>query len=113
MKGLMGVRDGDTFRIQQTIDEDGTVRLALSGELDLATSPAVEWHLSRLRARGEHVRLDLSKLEFIDARGVRSVTAGVGEAGDPWQLEIDPNIPPRVSRLFALIGLDVSRPKAA
>jgi anti-sigma B factor antagonist len=57
------------FESEQTED---AVRIALSGELDVATAPTVEERLTALEA-GElppHVILDLRGLRFLDSTGL-------------------------------------------
>ena len=56
----------------ETEERDGAVRIALSGELDVATARSVEERLTALEA-GElpaHVILDLRGLRFIDSTGL-------------------------------------------
>ena len=52
----------------------GRSRVALSGELDLATAEELVEVLERLRARGERrVVLDLADLEFCDVCGLDAI----------------------------------------
>jgi anti-anti-sigma factor len=86
---------------------DQWLRLSLSGELDRASMPALEDRLTRLRAARSPVRLDLSRLEFIDSSGIRLLIQTIGEArGKHWELEIEPELTPQVMRLFRLVHLD-------
>jgi anti-sigma B factor antagonist len=59
------------LKISSTV-EDGTVSLALEGELDLAGAPDMEASLVAVE-REEPTRLviDLSRLQFIDSTGLR------------------------------------------
>jgi len=58
------------LRIEVLPDRE-TVFLALLGELDLATAPAVEDEIRELRARGfDRVVIDLRSLAFMDSTGV-------------------------------------------
>lgn len=86
---------------------DGWLRLSLSGELDRAAAPALENRLAPLRVRRTRVRLDLSKLDFIDSSGIHLLVQTIGEARlKHWEVEIDPNLSPPVARLFKLVHLD-------
>ena len=85
----------------------GSLRLGLTGELDLASAPKLEDRLALLRATKSAVRLDLSKLEFIDSTGIYLLIKTVGEArikGWPFQIEAD--VRPQVMRLFRLVHLE-------
>lgn len=86
---------------------NGRLRLSLTGELDLATTPALEDRLARLRARKSPVRLDLSDLDFIDSAGLHLLIRTVGDARiKRWQLRIEPDVAPQVLHLFRLVHLD-------
>ena len=55
---------------------DGTHTIALSGELDVATSPKLEAELLRVEATdAESIVLDLSGLDFIGSTGVSVIVA--------------------------------------
>lgn len=94
------------FRMVEAVDAEGVLRLTLLGELDIAVVDQLTLQLEQLRLDGEKVRVDLSRLEFIDARGFAalmcSVSAGRSEGGD--LVEIDPNVSNAVGRLFDLLG---------
>ena len=88
-------------------DEEGRVRLSLAGELDRGSMPLLEDRLTRLRAKKRAVRLDLSKLEFIDSTGLRLLIRAVGDARtDGWQLQIEEALSPTVRRLFKLVHFE-------
>jgi hypothetical protein len=76
---------------------DGYVRLSLTGELDMMSTPVLDHRLASLRAARSPVRLDLSKLEFIDSTGLHL---------KGWQLHIDPEVSPPVRSAFRLVRLD-------
>ena len=85
----------------------GSLRLSLSGELDLASAPKLKGRLARLRAKKSPVRLDLSKLEYIDSTGVHLLIQTVGEARiKGWPFQIEPDVRPQVMRLFKLVHLE-------
>jgi anti-anti-sigma factor len=59
-------------RFDVAVDEDdGTVVLRLSGELDLVSEPILEAALER--AKGKRVRIDLAELAFMDSTGLRAL----------------------------------------
>jgi anti-anti-sigma factor len=62
-------RDFSRFSCRR-FDTVGTVRLAVPGELDMATVPELEGTLRHARADAWRVVLDLRELEFIDSSGV-------------------------------------------
>ena len=73
----------------------------------MATAPMLEERLTNLGAVGSPVRLDLSKLVFIDSTGVNLLVRMVGEAlVTRWQLQIEPDLAPQVKRVITLMGLD-------
>lgn len=94
------------LRIEESY-EHGVVRLGLTGELDLASSDQLLTRLSQLLGSGARVRIDLSRLEFIDSRGIyallRAIALG-GEAGDE-RLEIDREVTGTVREVFELTGI--------
>jgi anti-anti-sigma factor len=96
----------DTFEIHESRKERW-LRLSLTGELDRATAPQLESRLAGLRVRRSPVRLDLSKLQFIDSAGIHLLIQTIGEARiKHWELEIEPELTPQVLRVFRLVHLD-------
>jgi len=94
------------FTIQES-QVDGCVRLSLTGELDMLSAPVLEDRLSRFRAFKSPVRLDLSRLEFIDSTGLHMLVRTVGDARiKKWPLQIEPDISPQVRSAFRLAQLD-------
>jgi anti-sigma B factor antagonist len=55
----------------EVAEDDATVVLRLSGELDLVSEPILEAALER--AKGRAVRVDLSDLAFMDSTGLRTL----------------------------------------
>ena len=93
-----------TFEIRESHAGDA-VRLSLTDELDIATTPVLEERLTRLRA--SPVRLDLSKLEFIDSTGLHLLVRMVGEARmKRWRLQVEPDVAPQVMHLLKLMHLE-------
>jgi anti-anti-sigma factor len=58
-------------------EQDGTLVLRLSGELDLVTEPLLGEALAR--ADGRRVRIDLSGLAFMDSTGLRALLSASRE----------------------------------
>jgi anti-sigma B factor antagonist len=84
----------------------GTIRLALSGELDIAGGRALEARLDELRRtyRGRLV-VDLSALTFVSSTGIAVLVHAHRYAEhDGWLLELRHG-PPDVRRVFEICGL--------
>jgi len=97
---------GPSFEIRESVDADGVVRIALLGELDIAVADGVEERLREQRDDGDHVRLDLSQLEFIDSSGVRAIVLGLRDARRAGrELEVDRRISPSVTRMIGIMGI--------
>ena len=93
------------------LEEDDRRTLVLTGEMDLATAPALEGAVIRLCKEGiERLVIDMSELEFIDASGLHAVFAArdtCKECGCEFCI-----VPGRkqLHRLFTISGLDASLP---
>lgn len=93
----------DEFRMEQSIEPDGVVRLALCGELDLAVIERLRNRLEQLRVARAPVRLDLSQLEFMDSSGLGVILDALSQAQrEGWTLELGRELTPPVDRLFQL-----------
>jgi anti-anti-sigma factor len=93
------------FEMHQEYDTDGVVRLSLIGELDLAATQRLQPRLRDLKMERAAVRLDLSRLEFADSTGLRTLIKGAEDAQrDGWQLEVERNVTPQVGRVIELVG---------
>jgi anti-sigma B factor antagonist len=76
-----------------------------TGELDLATAPALERVLLDGRVTGDVVVLDLADLEFLDSTGLRVIVRAAEAARrDGWELRLRP-ARPEVQRIFDLTGI--------
>lgn len=102
--GPPGPTDG-SFRVEVRPERD-VVRVAPVGELDVATTPALEHQLHELRRSGfERVLLDLRGLTFIDSTGIRAILAAsrVAETdGRSFSLVLGP---PATTRALEISGL--------
>jgi anti-anti-sigma factor len=83
------------FRLLESEAQDGVVLLSLVGELDLAVADQLLGRLQSLVGDGSQVRLDLSRLEFIDSRGlyalIRCVMFAREADGQPVEVSRDLN----------------------
>ncbi len=109
MTQSLRVQAGEILEIEQAVDPDGSLRLILVGELDQASASGLSRRLERLRSSGEPVRLDLSRLEFIDSGGVRVILVSVRDARSEGRaLEVDRQLSWQVKRVFDTLGLDAA-----
>jgi len=86
---------------------DGATRLAIAGELDLATAPALHDAVAGLLAAGEPLNLviDLADVSFLDSSGLGAllqVRAEVLAAGGRLTLA---GVAPGPRRVIAIAGL--------
>ena len=94
------------FDIEES-STDGVVRLSLTGELDRWSAPILEDRLSSMRAKRSPVRLNLSRLQFIDSTGIRILIQSVGDARmKGWEFHIESDLAPQVESVFRLVRLD-------
>ncbi|HUA03642.1 MAG TPA: STAS domain-containing protein [Solirubrobacteraceae bacterium] len=101
------VEPSSSFRMDEQFDDDGALRLVLYGELDLAVAAALRERLEVLKSHGEHVRVDLARLGFMDSSGLRELIVAIGDARrDGWQFEIDRPVSTPVRRVIDLAGVD-------
>lgn len=93
------------FRVDVRREEGGTV-IALSGELDLASSPDLEEKLDEVFGSDvELVVLDLRELEFMDSTGLSVlIRAHQTAEGAERRLYLVKG-PPQVQRLLTLTGV--------
>lgn len=102
----MGSEACPSFEIQESHEADGSLRVSLTGELDLAVADRLTTRLGSLKQAQAAVRLDLSRLTFIDSSGLRSLTVAMTDARrDGWQLEIDAEVPRQVRKLIELVAV--------
>jgi anti-anti-sigma factor len=79
----------------------------VTGELDLATAPMLEYRLGQLQAENRAVRVDLSELEFMDSTGVHLFLRAAEHARRTgWQLDVQRDLLSQVRRLFRLTGVE-------
>jgi len=92
----------DSFRCELEPERE-RVRVRPIGEIDIATAPVVEAHLSELTAAGfKQVTLDLSAVRFLDSTGLRMILEWDARSrADGFSFGLVPG-PPPVQRLFEL-----------
>lgn len=72
----------------------------------MATAPMLEARLTSLAAARSPVRLDLSKLDFIDSTGINLLVRMLGDAlVIRWQLQIEPDLAPQVKHVITTMGV--------
>jgi anti-sigma B factor antagonist len=98
--------EGSSFDITERFDEDGALRLALHGELDITVADALTERLDELKQRMAFVRLDLAELGFMDSSGLRAVILALADSRqDGWRLEIADEVSAPVARLIDIAGV--------
>jgi anti-sigma B factor antagonist len=102
--GFVDVRqlEAATFAVQA----DATGRLALIGELDLATVGDFETSITEVDLDGHDLMLDLSELSFIDAYGLAAFIRLHHRLQAHHASLILTNPSPLVRRVFAITRLD-------
>jgi anti-sigma B factor antagonist len=79
--------------------------LALSGELDIASSPVLEAELDRNAVRGRLIVVDLRRLEFIDSTGLGVLVKAHEKSRDDGYRFAVVQGTGQVQRLLRLTGL--------
>jgi anti-anti-sigma factor len=93
------------FRVEVSEEGQGIV-IALGGELDLASSPALEEALERVfDSDTKFVVIDLRALEFMDSTGLSIIVKAYQTADDRERQLFLVNGPPQVQRLLSLTGV--------
>jgi anti-anti-sigma factor len=90
-----------------THEEDGSVRLALTGELDISSAPRVDDELTRVEADAPGVVvLDLRGLAFMDSTGLRLIVSADARAREQGRRLVVVKGPEAVQRIFRVTRLD-------
>lgn len=91
----------------EVLEEDGKVRLLLSGDLDIATFEKLTRALGEVEAREPGlIVLDLSNLDFIDSSGLRAIVAADAGARRDGHRVVVVEGPDAVRRVFRHTLLD-------
>jgi anti-sigma B factor antagonist len=87
--------------------DNGTVRLVLTGELDISSAAHLEDELTRAEESAPPVIvLDLRSLEFMDSTGLRAVVTADGRAREQGRRLAIVRGPEAVHRIFSVTRLD-------
>lgn len=90
-----------------TEEGEGQTRVALVGELDIASAPQFEEGLEKAEAGAPALLvLDLRKVEFIDSTGLRAVIAADERARSAGRRLVIIRGTPAVERVFSVTQLD-------
>lgn len=84
MTEFQGARESPPveFRVE-TVVAEATIRIAVSGEIDLATAGELETRLDEAQARSpDTVVVDLRDVVFMDASGIRPLVRARERAGE-------------------------------
>lgn len=90
-----------------TEQREGQVRVALVGELDIASAPQFEEGLARVEGDSpELLVLDLRGVDFIDSTGLRAVIGADERARSAGRRFVIIRGPAAVERVFSVTQLD-------
>lgn len=89
-------------------EDDDVVRVAITGELDLATAPQLDRVLRRAQADAPLVVLDLRRLAFADCSGAHVLLAAERRARAAGDRLAVVRGPAEVDKLLALTGVDAA-----
>ena len=94
------------FRVVEGRDQHGVLRLTMIGELDLAVADRLSAHLDQLSSDRTRVRLDLSRLEFIDSSGIRVLIRAAQHASRNGEqlIEFVREVTQNVETVIGLVG---------
>jgi RNA polymerase sigma-B factor len=88
--------------VELTVQHPDRATLALRGEIDLWTAPRAADAVTDAGRRFRELTVDLRGIDFIDPRGIRALTAAIGEVRAAGTgLRLDPG--PAVRRLLDLL----------
>lgn len=103
-----------TFSINLSQLAENRVRLSVRGELDLSTSPELGETLGRELDGGNSVVLDLSDVTFIDSTALNTLVSALRSCeNNGGSLNVAPDLPKQVRRVFQITGLDAVLPLAS
>src|SRR4051794_7139319 len=94
------------FTINNSTCPNGTVRVSLEGELDVASAPELLDALDELRSTDTWFVLDLRNLHFMDSTGLRAVIRVSKQVSDQGRTMRVIRGPDLAQRVFATPGAD-------
>lgn len=88
-------------------DRDGTIVVAVSGEVDVATAPDLREHLASIAESGDGrpVVVDLSGVTFIDSTGLGVLISTRKRCEDDARPLAIVIVEPRILKVFEITGL--------
>ncbi len=94
------------FRVVEGRDQDGVLRITLIGELDLVVADRLSARLDQLSSDRTRVRLDLSRVTFIDSSGIRVLIRAAQHAPRNGEhlIEFAPEVMQNVETVIGLVG---------
>lgn len=89
------------------LDRGEHIRVGVEGEMDLSVIALIDREMERAEATdATRIELDLDKLEFMDASGVRLLLElNARSEGNGWRLRITGAGSPQVRRVLDLTGV--------
>lgn len=96
--------------VEQLTDPDGTARLVVQGELDLAAAPMLRTALEALRREARSAVLDLRELTFMDSSGLRVLLECGRHRAAGWGVSLLLPAGGAVRRLIAITGVEDALP---
>jgi anti-anti-sigma factor len=100
-------RPPDQLLIHRRADQPGTVTLAVSGEIDLASAELFGQELAQAeRDDPDAIVLDLAGLDFIDSTGIVHLLRAQQRAEQSGHRLTLTNVPAHAERLFKLTGIE-------
>jgi anti-sigma B factor antagonist len=103
---MAGPYEPPPFTINSSTCPNGTVRVSLEGELDVASAPELLDALEELRRTDTWFVLDLRKLHFMDSTGLRAVIRVSKQVSDQGRTMRVIRGPELVQRVFEITGAD-------
>ena len=86
-------------------NEDRATVIAVTGELDLASSPALQEELDRISAESTLLIIDLRELDFMDSTGLSVLVRAHQHAEEQGRRLAMVKGPQQVQRLLSLTGV--------
>jgi anti-sigma B factor antagonist len=96
--------------VEQLTDPDGTARVVVQGELDLAATPMLRDALDGLRREARSTVLDLRELTFMDSSGLRVLLEAGQHRAAGWGVSLLLPAGGPVRRLIAISGVEEALP---
>lgn len=94
----------DIWRAEESVS---VCRLAVEGELDVETGPILTGCIQDMSGLDSRVRLDLSRVSFIDCTGLAAILTALRAArAEGWVLEVDENVSRPVRRIIEISGVE-------